>query len=162
VYSSRYRESVTVLRGPSTASAVCARWYNYLDPSSFELLPLFSHSPLPMSTANQTAGPSRSDDNFTAIFQVALTEYETVTGKPLRTHPFAIQFDSCHNPQAVSTVLRTKAQAFSKFRNNNEKLMGWLDPIIHILSTFSATIGSGIALVSHLLHSPSLFSDIWF
>jgi hypothetical protein len=78
----------------------------------------------------QTASLSQLDDNFMAIFQVALTEYKTVTGKPLHTHPFVTEFKSCDSPQAVSTVLRNQAQAFSKFHNNSEKLMQWLDPIV--------------------------------
>jgi hypothetical protein len=104
-----------------------------------------------MSTTNQTAGHSRSNDNFTAIFQLALSEYETVTGKPLRIHPFATQLESCDSPQAVSSVLRTQAQASGKSRKSDERLMACLDPTIHILFTFSATLGEGIGLVSHLI-----------
>jgi fungal STAND N-terminal Goodbye domain len=108
-----------------------------------------------MSTSNQTAGPSAgpSTDNFTAIFNVALNEYEKLTGKRLDTHPFAAKLESCQNPEAVSDVLRTQAQAFNKFREGDEKLMAWLNPTIHILSTFSDTLGGGISLVSNLVHS---------
>src|SRR5579863_5942118 len=102
-----------------------------------------------MSTTNQKAGPSRSYDNFTAIFQLALDEYETVTGKPLRTHPFATQLESCDSPHAVSNVLRTQVEAFSKFRKRDERLMTYLDPTVNILFTFSATLGEGVGLVSH-------------
>jgi len=102
-----------------------------------------------MSTSGQTASPSRSTDNFTAIFQVASREYQRVTGKPLDTHPFSKELDSCDSPEAVSNVLRTQAQAFSKFRKGDEKLMAWLDPTVNILFTFSATLGEGIGLVSH-------------
>jgi hypothetical protein len=105
-----------------------------------------------MSLANQIAGPSRSNDNFVAIFQAALSEYETLTGKPLRTHPFATQFDSCDSPEAVSDVLRSQAQAFNKFRKADEKLMTYLDPTVHVLFTFSATLGEGIGLVSRFIH----------
>jgi hypothetical protein len=103
-----------------------------------------------MSTTNQTAGPST--DNFTAIFNAAIVEYQTLTGKPLGTHPFATQLDTCQNPEAVSNLLRTQAQAFSKFRKGDEKLMTWLDPTIHILSAFSDTLGEGISLVSNIVH----------
>jgi hypothetical protein len=99
-----------------------------------------------MSATNQTAGPST--DNFTAIFNAAIVEYQTLTGKPLHTHPFATQLDTCQNPEAVLDLLRTQAQAFSKFRKVDEKLMTWLDPTIHLLSTFSDTLGEGISLVS--------------
>jgi hypothetical protein len=105
-----------------------------------------------MSATNQTAGPSRSNDNFATIFQAALSEYETVTGKPLRTHPFATQLDSCDNPEAISAVLRSQAQAFNKFRKADEKLMTYLDPTVHVLFMFSATLGEGIGLVSRFIH----------
>jgi hypothetical protein len=101
---------------------------------------------IPMSTTNQTAGPST--DNFSAIFNVASAEYQRLTGKSLDTHPFAAQLDTCQNPEAVSNVLRSQAQAFSKFREGDERLMAWLDPTISILLTFSDTLGEGIGLVS--------------
>jgi len=114
-----------------------------------------------MSTANQTPGPSRSNDNFTAIFQAASSEYETVTGKSLDTHPFAKQLDNCDSPQAFSSVFRTQAQSFSKSRKSDDKLMEWLDPVVHILFTFSATLGEGIGLVRHLIHFVSSVCETW-
>ena len=95
-----------------------------------------------MSAANQTAGPSTN--NFTAIFNVALTEYQKLTGKSLDTHPFAAQLDTCKSPEVVSNVLRTQAQAFSKFCEGDERLMAWLDPTIRILLMFSDTLGIGL------------------
>ncbi|KAH9952688.1 hypothetical protein BC827DRAFT_1252878 [Russula dissimulans] len=97
-----------------------------------------------MSASDQTAGPLT--DNFTAIFNAASTEYHNVTGKRLDTHPFVAQLDVCRSPDAVSNLLRMQAQAFSKFRKRDEKLMAWLVPIIHILLTFSATLAEGIRL----------------
>jgi hypothetical protein len=123
--------------------------------------PISPPSPLPMSTVNQTAGPSRSTDNFTAIFQAALDEYQTVTGKSLDTHPFATQLDDCDSPEAFSNVLRTQAQALSKFRKGDEELMAWLTPTINILYTFSRTIGEGIGLVSRIIRLLLSFSNIW-
>jgi hypothetical protein len=103
-----------------------------------------------MSSSNQEAGPST--DNFTAIFNAASIEYLRVTGKRLDTHPLSAQLDACGSPEAVSDVLRTQARAFNKFRKGDEKLMTWLGPIVHILFTFSATLGEGIGLVSRLFH----------
>jgi len=114
-----------------------------------------------MSTADQTPGPSRSNDNFTAIFQAALSEYETVTGKSLDTHPFAKQLDNCDSPQAILSVFRTRAQSFSKSRKSDDKLMEWLDPVVYILFTFSATLGEGIGLVGHLIHFILSVCDTW-
>ena len=73
-----------------------------------------------------------------------------MTGKHLDTHPFATQLDACRSPEAVSSVLRTQVQAFKKFREGDEKLMTWLNPIVNILFVFSATLGNGIGLVSRL------------
>jgi len=113
-----------------------------------------------MSQNNQVLG--RSTDNFTAIFNAAATEYQRIAGKGLDTHPFAAQLDTCDSPEAVSAVFRVQAQAFSKFREGEEKLMTWLGPTVCILYTFSATLGEGIGLVSCFVCSVSLFADTWF
>jgi hypothetical protein len=104
-----------------------------------------------MSATNQVAGPSGSSDNFTAIFQAASSEYESVTGKRLDIHPFATQLDSCDSPEAVLNIFQTQAQTFDNFRKGDEKLLTWLDPIVHVLLSFSATLGEGIGLVSHYI-----------
>jgi hypothetical protein len=101
-----------------------------------------------MSTRNKADGPST--DNFTAIFNAASTEYERVTKKCLDTHPFTEQLETCDCAEAISSIFRTQAQAFSNFRKGDEKLMVWLDPIINILFLFSGTLGAGIGLVSRL------------
>jgi hypothetical protein len=103
-----------------------------------------------MSTSNQTTSPSTSNNNFAAIFDAASIEYQRITRKHLDTHPFAAQIDACDSPKAVSDLLRTQAQAFSKFHKADEKLMAWLDPTVNILFVFSATLGEGIGLVRHL------------
>jgi len=101
-----------------------------------------------MSASHQTAGPST--DNFTTIFNAASREYERMTGNRLDTHPFAAQLDTCDSPEAALNVFRMQAQAFSKFRNGDERLMTWLNPIVHILFIFSGTLGEGIGLVSQI------------
>ena len=115
--------------------------------SSFFLLPLQFPVAYAMSSANQTTGSST--DNFTAIFNAAISEYRRLTGKRLDTHPFAAQLDTCQSPEAISNVLRTQAQAFRKFHEGDERLMKWLDPTIRILCTLSDTLGQGIGLVSN-------------
>jgi hypothetical protein len=125
---------------------------------TYILIPSFVHDlrisqsllAVPMSASNQTAGPST--ENFTAIFNAASNEYEKSMGKRLDTHPFAAQLDNCHDTEAVSYVLRTQAQALNKFRQGDERLMAWLNPTIHILFTFSYTLGEGIGLVSNVVH----------
>jgi hypothetical protein len=102
-----------------------------------------------MSEGEQAAGTST--DNFSAIFNAALTEYQRVTGKHLHTHPFATKLDLCDSLEVVSNILRTQAQVLSKSRQGDD-LMAWLNPIVHILSVFSGTLGGGIGLVGRLLH----------
>src|SRR5260221_12432724 len=103
-----------------------------------------------MSTINQVGGPSRSTENFTAIFEVAASEYQRVTGKPLDTHPFATQLDKCDSPQSFSNVLRTQAQALIAVLKGDQKLefMTCLDPIVIMIFTFLATLGHGYAIVT--------------
>ena len=103
-----------------------------------------------MSASNPTVEASTSTNNFVAIFNSASAEYRRVTGKHLDTHPFAAQLDTCDSPTAVSDLLRMQAQALNKFRKGDEKVMAWLDPIVHILFTFSATLGEGIGPASYL------------
>lgn len=100
----------------------------------------------PMSASDQTAGPSAN--NFTAILNAASTEYHRVTKKRLDTHPFAALLDTCNTPESVSNLFRTQVRALSKFREDDGRLMAWLDPIVHILFIFSGTLGEGIGLVS--------------
>ena len=83
------------------------------------------------------AGSSRSNDNVKAIFQAAPDEYQRTTGKLLDTHLFTTQVGGRYSPEAALNVFRTQAQAFSEFRKSDEKLMKWLDPIVHIVFTFS-------------------------
>jgi hypothetical protein len=103
-----------------------------------------------MSASNQIAGPST--DNFSAIFNTASNEFQRLTGKRLDTHPFAARLDACENPEVILNVFRTQSQAFSKFREGDERLMARLNPTIHILLPFSATLGEGIGLVSNVVH----------
>ena len=102
-----------------------------------------------MSNSSETGGSSHSNNNWATIFQAAVNEYETVTGIPLHTHPFATQLDNCDSLQAVSNVFQSQAQAFRKIRKGDEELMEYLGQIVQILLAFSGTLGEGIGLVSH-------------
>ena len=109
-----------------------------------------------MSVTHQTASPSTN--NFTAVFNAAEAEYKKITGKRLDTHPLAAELDSCHSPEDIFNLLRSQAQAFSKFRKGDEKLMKWLEPTVNILFTFSDTLGE--VIVSCLVHFGSVFADL--
>jgi hypothetical protein len=47
----------------------------------------------------------------------------------------------------MSESNQTQAQALNTFRKRDKKLMAWLDPIVHILFTFSAMLGEGTVSV---------------
>ncbi|KAI0249076.1 hypothetical protein BJV78DRAFT_1354551, partial [Lactifluus subvellereus] len=96
------------------------------------------------TTSNQAAYPSIS--NFSSIFETAAKEYKKLTKKDLHNHPFATQLDRCDSPSAVLGIFQNQAQAFDQLRNGDERLMKWLSPTVHILFTFSATLGEGIGL----------------
>jgi len=114
-----------------------------------------------MSSGNQTAGPSRSTDGSTAIFEAAKKEYKKFTRKDIDTHRFAAQLDNCKSPEAFSNVLQEQADAFNTFRERDEKLMNWLRPIVQILFTISGTIAQGVGIVSHLIRPARSFSNLW-
>src|SRR5712671_174785 len=89
-----------------------------------------------MRANEQPPNPSAHNHNFTAIFDAASIEYLRVTGTRLDTHPFAAQLEKSHSPEAVSNLIRTQAHAFTRFRNSDQRFMAWLNPTVHVLSTF--------------------------
>jgi hypothetical protein len=99
-----------------------------------------------MSTSNQIA--NRSTTSFTAIFEAASNEYKTLTGQDLGTHPFGAALEDNGSPDAVLDIFRKQAQALDKCRKGDDKLMAWLTPMVHILITFSGTLGEGVGIVS--------------
>ena len=113
-----------------------------------------------MSAGNQMAGPSRSIDNFTPIFEAAKKEYKRLTRKDIDTHRFAAQLDNCRTSGDFSNVVQERADAFNKFRERDEKLMRLLRPIVHVLFIFSATVVQGTTNVSHLFRPTRAFSDL--
>jgi hypothetical protein len=103
-----------------------------------------------MSTSNQATDPSTH--NFATIFEAASNEYKTLTGKDLQSHPFAAALE-INSPDSVLVVFQERAQAVDRFRKRHDKLIKLLTPIVHIIFTFSVTLGEGVGLVSlHLLY----------
>jgi len=113
-----------------------------------------------MSSSGQRARSPPSADNFLATFDAALDQYWRVTGQRLETHVFAARPDNWLSPQTISDALRLGTQALNIFRQGDERLMAWLDPVVDILFTFSATLGERIVLVSRLIHFVSLLPNI--
>ena len=117
-------------------------------------------------SGTQPAITSSFTSNFVSIFEDASKEYKKLTGQDLNAHPFSVEFDSCDSPDVVLGIFQKQAQIFNEIRKGDEKLMKWLDPMVHILFMFSAALGEGVGTVSlqeiHSLHTTTnISSDIF-
>jgi hypothetical protein len=103
-----------------------------------------------MSASGQAADPSTS--NIEAIFEVAFVEYESLAGQDLKKLPLLADFDCCSSPDAALDIIRKQARVLDG--SNGDKLLKSLTPVVHILCTFSETLGEGIGLVGSILPAP--------
>ena len=86
--------------------------------------------------------------NFQLIFYAAVKAYEKKTKKDLLTHPLAAQFHACNSPSDILVILQDKVNEFDQLKSADERLSQWLNPTINVLYSFSATLGTGVGLVS--------------
>jgi len=89
-----------------------------------------------------------SVSTFQSIFDAASNEYEKKTGRDLRNHPLAAEFDHCNSPDAVLDIFQKQADALDQAGKSDQTLVKWLNPTVHLLHMFSATIAVGVGLVS--------------
>ena len=94
-----------------------------------------------MSHSHITASGS-SSSNFQLIINNALQAYEKRTKKSLLDHPLASQLQACDSPGDILAVLRQQIQGLDQSRTADERWTKWLDPTIHVLFTFSQTVGT--------------------
>ena len=94
------------------------------------------------SGPSQTAAPS---SNFESMLDAALAEYKKTTGNDLLAHWLASELQTCESVDSVIDILRDQAKAFE--RSDDQKLMKWIDPLVHVLHTFSDALGDGVSLV---------------
>ncbi|KAH9039689.1 hypothetical protein EDB84DRAFT_1049712 [Lactarius hengduanensis] len=87
-----------------------------------------------------------STSNFISIFEVAAKKYKKLTKHDLNTHPFSGVFESCDSPDSVLSIFRKQAEIFDEIRQGDERLIKWLNPIVHTLFIFSAALGEGVGL----------------
>jgi hypothetical protein len=85
--------------------------------------------------------------NFNSILDAALIEYKENTGRGLLEHPLAEEVRRCDSISAISAVLQGQAREFQQFRDGDQRLMKWIDPIVDVLSTFSETLGGVASIV---------------
>ncbi|KAH9178016.1 hypothetical protein EDB89DRAFT_2239733, partial [Lactarius sanguifluus] len=85
--------------------------------------------------------------SFKPILDAALADYTNQVGIDLATHPLVDSLQSCGSPDDVLKLLEDNANKFKDFRDGNRKLLNWLSPVVQIVHTLSAVLGSSIALV---------------
>jgi hypothetical protein len=99
----------------------------------------------------QTAAGSTA--NFSAIFDVALDDFETRTGQNLTSHPFTISLGDKDSPDAILEIFRKQVQAFDKSCRHDGKLVACLTCIVDILFALSSDLDEDIRLVRpHSFH----------
>jgi hypothetical protein len=86
------------------------------------------------------------------MLDAALAEYQKKTGNDLLAHWLAAELQTCESVDAVLDILRDQAKAFDQ--SGDQKLMKWIDPLVHVLYTFSDALGDGVSLV--LITNPIL------
>ena len=95
---------------------------------------------------SQTHPPVTSSSNFQLIFDNALKAYRKRTKKDLLSHPLATQLQECDSPSSIRAVLRRQVQEIDQSQTD-DRLTGWLDPTVNVLSALSDTIGDAVGLV---------------
>jgi hypothetical protein len=79
------------------------------------------------------------------MLDAALIKYKKKTGKDLQAIWLASELQTCESADSVIDLLRDQAKTLD--RSDDQKLMGWIDPLVHVLSTFSDALGDGVSLV---------------
>ena len=79
------------------------------------------------------------------MLDAALIKYKNKTGEDLQAIWLASELQSCESVNSVLDILRDQANTLD--RSGDRKLMTWIDPLVHVLSTFSDTLGDSVSLV---------------
>jgi hypothetical protein len=94
------------------------------------------------SSPSQTAAPS---PDFKSMLDAALAKYKKKTGDDLLAHWIATELQTCESVDAVLDILRDQAKTFEQ--SGDHKLMRWIDPLVHVLHTFSDALCDSVGLV---------------
>jgi hypothetical protein len=100
-----------------------------------------------MSSSTAYPMPSIPSSDFNSILDAALNEYQKKTSRGLLEHPLAEQVKRCDSIGAISAILQSQAREFQQFRDGDQRLMKWINPMVEVLSTFSATLGGVASIV---------------
>jgi hypothetical protein len=111
-----------------------------------------------MSQIPSTTDPS---SRFQNIYDKALEDYTKKTKKNLTSHPLFSHLIACDSADAILIALRNQIREFYQPTNCNDRLTKWLDPVVHVLCTFSTTIGASVGGVgSWILQATGTLTSI--
>jgi hypothetical protein len=96
------------------------------------------------SGLSQTQAAISSVD-FDSMIYDALVEYNKGTGKDLQAIWLASEMKTCQHVDAVLEIIQDHANAFE--RSDDQALMKWIYPLVHVLYTFSDALCGGVSLV---------------
>ncbi|KAH9003750.1 hypothetical protein EDB86DRAFT_2826327 [Lactarius hatsudake] len=85
-----------------------------------------------------------SYSQFETILGTALGEYKNKTGNDLLDNWLAKELQSRDSVDTILDIIQHQAEAFDKFRYDDEKLMKWIGPSVRVLYKISATLSGGV------------------
>ena len=100
-----------------------------------------------MSSSNASQTAATPSSNLNSILDAALSEYKKKTGGGLLEHPLAKEVKKCDSIRAISAILQGQARQFQQFKDGDQRLMKWINPMVDTLSTFSDTLGGVASIV---------------
>jgi hypothetical protein len=75
-------------------------------------------------------------------------KYAEQTGINLKDNPFADKVKGCDSPGAVLLLLQENLKAFKDYRDNNQKFIECVSPVVQFVHAFSDVLGEAAGLVS--------------
>jgi hypothetical protein len=129
---------------PTLFTALHCTQLSHHQPSTYKVYRLSNNT---MASTPITASTS---SNFEAIINGALTKYASQTGHDLRNHPLASEIDRCDSAESILVIFQEQAKAFHEFRNDDPKLIKYLQPVVSGLYILSASpaLSTSVSLVS--------------
>ena len=85
--------------------------------------------------------------NFQSILN-AVDKYAKQTGINLMENPFVDKVKGCDSPSAVLSLLQENLKAFKDYRDNNQKFIECIGPVVKFVHAFSGVLGEAARLVS--------------
>jgi hypothetical protein len=86
--------------------------------------------------------------DFRTILDAALDNYLKQTGTDLTKHSSADQFQDCHSPDDVVSLLLQRETDFKDYRDKYRALIDRLRPVVKVVHVFSNVLGDAAGLVS--------------